>query len=158
MFQDEANIYLKSGDGGDGMISFRREKFVPLGGPDGGDGGRGGHIIFRVNSRMNSLNPVKSKVHYRAEPGKNGGRKQQTGANGSDLILEVPPGTVIRDRDTGSVLAELIKDDDEAVANQMKKEHYPLYRYLFQFSLNILYLLMLQRFCILQHLLVCLNI
>jgi len=115
MFQDEANIFIRSGDGGDGMISFRREKYVPLGGPDGGDGGRGGHIIFKVNKHMNSLNPVKSKVHYRAEPGTNGGRKQQSGAFGADLYIEVPPGTVVRDRETGAVLAELVKEDDEVV-------------------------------------------
>ena len=115
MFQDEANIFIKSGDGGDGMISFRREKYVPLGGPDGGDGGRGGHIIFVVNPRMNSLSPVKRKVHYRAENGTNGGRTQKTGAFGEDLRIEVPPGTVVRDRDSGAVLAELIKEDDEAI-------------------------------------------
>jgi len=97
------------------MISFRREKYVPLGGPDGGDGGRGGHIIFVVNPRMNSLNPVKRKVHYRAESGTNGGRTQKTGAYGADLRIEVPPGTVVRNRETGMVLAELIKDDDEAI-------------------------------------------
>ncbi|MFT7587388.1 MAG: GTP-binding protein, partial [Cellvibrionaceae bacterium] len=115
MFQDEANIFIRSGDGGDGMISFRREKYVPLGGPDGGDGGRGGHIIFKVMPKMNSLTPVRRQVHYRADPGKSGGRTQKTGAYGKDLILPVPPGTLVRNRDTGAVLAELVNDDDEVI-------------------------------------------
>ncbi|MEM8863433.1 MAG: GTPase ObgE, partial [Chloroflexota bacterium] len=115
MFQDEANIYIKSGDGGDGMISFRREKYVPLGGPDGGDGGRGGNIIFVVNPKLNSLNPVKRKVHYKAKNGGNGGRTQKTGANGTDLKVEVPPGTVIRNRETGALLAELVQESDETI-------------------------------------------
>lgn len=118
MFQDEANIYIKSGDGGDGMISFRREKYVPLGGPDGGDGGRGGNIIFVVNPKLNSLNPVKRQVHYRADRGVNGGRTQKTGANGNDLHIQVPPGTIVRDRDTGALLADLVKEDDEAIVLQ----------------------------------------
>lgn len=97
------------------MISFRREKYVPLGGPDGGDGGRGGHIIFTVNSRLNSLHSVKRQVHYRADRGVHGGRKNQTGANGADLFIEVPAGTLVRDRETGNLLAELINQDDEAI-------------------------------------------
>lgn len=97
------------------MISFRREKYVPLGGPDGGDGGRGGNIIFVVNPKFNSLNPVKRKIHYKADSGVNGGRTQKTGANGRDMRVEVPPGTVIRDRDTGALLADLVNDDDEAI-------------------------------------------
>ncbi len=115
MFQDEANIFIKSGDGGDGMISFRREKYVPLGGPDGGDGGRGGHIIFKVNGKLNSLHTIRRAVHYRADRGVHGGRTNKTGANAADLYLEVPAGTLVRDRDTGDLLAELVNIGDEAI-------------------------------------------
>lgn len=107
MFFDQARIYVKSGQGGDGMISFRREKFVPLGGPDGGDGGQGGDIIFVVNSHLNSLVKYHRNVHYRAGDGAHGGRKRQTGATGESLELAVPPGTVIRDADSGEFLADL---------------------------------------------------
>jgi GTP-binding protein len=107
MFFDQARIYVKSGHGGDGMISFRREKFVPLGGPDGGDGGHGGDIVFVVDRNLNSLVKYHRNVHYRAGDGGHGGRKRQTGANGESLELAVPPGTVIRDADTGEFLADL---------------------------------------------------
>lgn len=113
MFFDEARIFIKSGDGGDGMISFRREKFVPRGGPDGGDGGNGGSVIFRVNERINSLNKFHRSVHYTADSGKHGGRKKQTGASGSDLVLEVPPGTIIRREDTGEMVGDLTKPGQE---------------------------------------------
>jgi len=115
MFHDEAKIYLKSGDGGDGMISFRREKYVSLGGPDGGDGGDGGNIIFVVNPKINSLVKFHRKVHYKADNGVNGNRKQLTGARGSDLRLEVPPGTLIRDEATGELLADLTHAGEEVV-------------------------------------------
>lgn len=115
MFYDEAKIYVKSGDGGDGMISFRREKYVPTGGPDGGDGGDGGSIVFVVNSKINSLAKFHRQVHFRAERGVHGNRKNQTGAKGSDLRLEVPPGTLVRDADTGELLADLTRLDQEIV-------------------------------------------
>ncbi|MDJ0757425.1 MAG: GTPase ObgE [Ardenticatenaceae bacterium] len=118
MFFDEAKIFIKSGDGGDGMISFRREKFVPRGGPDGGDGGNGGSVIFRVNPKINSLNKFHRFVHYEADNGKNGGRKKQTGARGQDLILEVPPGTVIRREETGELLGDLTRPDQELLLLQ----------------------------------------
>ena len=114
MFYDQAKIYVKSGDGGDGMISFRREKHVPLGGPSGGDGGRGGDIVFTVNTHLNSLIRFHKNTHFRAEDGNHGGAKDQTGASGDDLVLEVPPGTIIRDAETGEVLADLL-DEDERV-------------------------------------------
>ena len=115
MFHDEAKIYIKSGDGGDGQISFRREKHVALGGPDGGDGGDGGSIIFEVDPKINSLTKFRRKVHNRAEDGVHGNRKQQTGARGPDLRLWVPPGTLIRDAETGELLAELTSAGEEVV-------------------------------------------
>lgn len=115
MFYDEAKIFLASGNGGDGMISFRREKYVPRGGPDGGDGGKGGSIRFRVNPRLNSLTYFHGKVHFKAEHGGHGTKKNQTGANGADLVLEVPPGTVLRDAESGELLADLTVPDREVV-------------------------------------------
>ncbi|MDT8305324.1 MAG: GTPase ObgE [Anaerolineae bacterium] len=115
MFYDQAKIYVKSGDGGDGMISFRREKFVPLGGPDGADGGNGGDIVFTVNAHLNSLVRFHKQVHFRAENGGHGSTRNKTGASGDDLVLEVPPGTTIRDADTGQLMADLLTPDDEVV-------------------------------------------
>ncbi len=115
MFFDQARISVRSGDGGDGMISFRREKFVPFGGPDGGDGGRGGDIIFTVQPHLSSLVAFQRNVHYRAGNGGNGGRRNQTGANGETMRLEVPPGTVIRRDDTGELLADLTQPGQEVV-------------------------------------------
>lgn len=112
MFYDQARIYVKSGDGGDGMISFRREKFVPMGGPDGADGGPGGAIIFVVNPNMNSLARYHKLVHFRAENGGHGGTRNKTGATGDDLVLEVPPGTTIRDAGSGELLADLVSEED----------------------------------------------
>lgn len=97
------------------MISFRREKYVPFGGPDGGDGGQGGDIIFIVDPNSNSLARFRRQVHFEAENGKHGGRKRQTGANGSSLRLTVPPGTVIRDADSGEILADLTEVGQESV-------------------------------------------
>lgn len=113
MFYDRAKIYVKSGDGGDGMISFRREKFVPLGGPDGGDGGKGGDIVFTVNPNLNSLVTFHRKVHFRAGNGGHGGTAHKTGANGDSMRLEVPPGTVIRVADTQDLLADLTEAGQE---------------------------------------------
>lgn len=112
MFYDEARIHVKSGDGGDGMISFRREKFVPRGGPDGGDGGNGGSIIFEVDTNVNSLVRFHRQVHFTAADGKHGQPKRQTGASGEDLVLPVPPGTVVRDAESGELVADLIEEGD----------------------------------------------
>src|SRR5690606_3009320 len=109
MFFDTAKIYVKSGTGGDGMISFRREKYVPMGGPDGGDGGHGGDVIFQVDPNISSLVKFHKQVHFSAEDGTHGLPKRQTGATGADLILPVPPGTVIRDADTGELLADMVQ-------------------------------------------------
>lgn len=107
MFYDTARIYLKAGDGGNGVVSFRREKFVPEGGPDGGDGGRGGNIAFIVDEGLRTLVDFKYKRHYKAERGQHGQGKNKHGRSGQDLILRVPPGTLIRDADTGEILADL---------------------------------------------------
>lgn len=96
------------------MISFRREKFVPRGGPDGGDGGHGGSVIFQVDSNVSSLVKFHRQVHFEAEDGKHGQPKRQTGASGEDLVLRVPPGTVIRDADSGELLADLV-DPGESI-------------------------------------------
>ncbi len=113
MFYDRAKIYIRSGNGGDGMIGFRREKHVPLGGPDGGDGGSGGDIIFVVNGNHNSLVRFHRGNHFRAGDATHGNTKNRTGANGETLRLEIPPGTIIRNADTGEQLADLTEPGQE---------------------------------------------
>lgn len=115
MFFDRAKIYVRSGNGGDGMISFRREKFVPHGGPDGGDGGKGGDILFRANPNLNSLVRFHRGNHFRAEHGVHGRPSRKTGAQGNSFLLEVPIGTIIRDAKTGDLLADIIHEDQEVV-------------------------------------------
>jgi GTP-binding protein len=115
MFYDRAKIYVRSGDGGDGMISFRREKHVPFGGPDGGDGGQGGDIVLVTNTHLNSLVRFHRKNHYQAGHGTHGSTRNRTGANGQSIRLEVPVGTVIRNAETGEQLADLTRIDDEIV-------------------------------------------
>jgi GTP-binding protein len=107
MFIDQVNIHVKSGKGGDGMVHFRREKFVPLGGPDGGDGGKGGDVIFEVKATLNTLSAFRQNEKFAAQPGKNGGGSQMTGRGAEDLIISVPPGTVIYDAETGALLGDL---------------------------------------------------
>jgi len=106
-FVDQAKIYVKAGDGGLGSVSFRRERFVPRGGPDGGDGGRGGDIILMVNTGLNTLLPFRRRHHFKAKKGEAGRGKNQHGKNGTDIIIEVPPGTLIKEFETGYVLADL---------------------------------------------------
>lgn len=118
MFYDRAKIYIKSGNGGDGMISFRREKHVPLGGPNGGDGGHGGDVIFVVNPHYNSLIRFHKGNHFRAGDAVHGNTSRKTGANGETLRLEVPPGTIIRNADTGEQLADLTEEGQEVVILQ----------------------------------------
>ena len=107
MFTDQVEIHVKSGKGGDGMMHFRREKFVPRGGPDGGDGGKGGDVIFEVKSTLNTLSSFRQNQRFRAEEGVKGGPSQRTGHNGKDLIIHVPPGTVLFDADTGELIGDL---------------------------------------------------
>jgi len=107
MFKDEATIYVRAGDGGDGCVSFRREKYVPHGGPDGGNGGCGGDVILVAAEGLATLRDMVQHVHHRAEGGRQGGGANKTGASGRDLVLEVPPGTIVRDRDTRAILRDL---------------------------------------------------
>jgi len=104
---DEAKIYVKAGDGGNGVIAFRREKFVPRGGPAGGHGGNGGNVILQVDPQINTLVHFKNQSHYRASKGVNGGGKNMAGANGDDIIVPVPPGTIIYHAETKAFIADL---------------------------------------------------
>ena len=107
MFIDYAKIYVKSGKGGNGHISFRRELYVPAGGPDGGDGGKGGDIIFEVDLGLNTLLPFKHQYKYIAENGEEGGKKKCHGKNGNDLIIKVPNGTLIRDTNSNKIILDM---------------------------------------------------
>lgn len=111
MFADSARIFIKSGKGGDGHVSFRREKYVPDGGPDGGDGGKGGDIIFQIDEGMNTLNDFRRKRKYAAENGEEGKKRNCHGKKGADLIIKVPAGTIIRDAATDKVIADMSGDN-----------------------------------------------
>lgn len=115
MLVDNVKIYVRSGDGGNGIISFRREKYIPHGGPNGGDGGKGGDIIIKVNPKLNTLVHFKHHVHFKAEHGDRGGNSNMTGANADDMVIEVPPGTVVKDAETEVILADLVANDDVVV-------------------------------------------
>jgi GTP-binding protein len=114
-FIDYVKIRVKAGDGGRGCVSFRREKYVPRGGPDGGDGGKGGHIIFKATDRLNTLLDLQYKREYRAGKGQHGMGKKMHGKNGKDCLITVPVGTVIKDADTENILADLDNNGDEAI-------------------------------------------
>ena len=116
MFIDQAKIYIKSGNGGNGCVSFRREKFVPKGGPNGGDGGKGGDVIFKADSSISTLIDLSYKKHYKAQSGVHGMGGDKTGKNGEDVIIRVPVGSVIKDKLTGKVLADLEKNGKSFVA------------------------------------------
>ena len=113
MFTDQVEIYVRSGKGGDGMVHFRREKFVPRGGPDGGDGGKGGDLIFEVKSTLNTLSSFRPNQKFKAEDGVNGGASQMSGRYGKDLVIPVPPGTIIYDADTGEVIGDLTANEQQ---------------------------------------------
>ncbi|MBI5196358.1 MAG: GTPase ObgE [Nitrospirae bacterium] len=115
-FIDQVKTYVKAGDGGKGCVSFRREKYVPKGGPNGGDGGRGGHIIFRASRNINTLLDIRYHQHYRAERGQHGMGKDMHGKNGSDMIIPVPMGTIVKDALTDEILSDLTKDNQEFIA------------------------------------------
>lgn len=115
MFIDSTDIYIKSGKGGDGLVSFRREKYIPDGGPDGGDGGKGGSIIFEIEEGINTLNDYRYKRKYLAENGENGGTRNCFGKDGKDLLLKVPEGTIIKDKESGKVIADMSHDNRRVV-------------------------------------------
>lgn len=112
---DTAKIYAKAGDGGNGVVAFRREKYVPYGGPSGGDGGRGGNVYVEVDGEMNSLLPFRNSVHFRAGRGGHGQGQQMAGAKGEDVVVKVPPGTVVRSSAGGIELLELMKPGQRAL-------------------------------------------
>lgn len=114
-FIDEARVYVKAGDGGRGCVSFRREKYVPKGGPDGGNGGRGGDVIFLADNRLASLLDFRYKREYEAERGQHGMGSLCSGKDGEDLVIKVPVGTVIKELETGELLADLTADGQEYV-------------------------------------------
>jgi len=116
MFVDRAKIIIKSGKGGDGAVTFRREPFVPQGGPDGGDGGDGGDVIFQADRNLRTLMDFKYKRKYEAEAGQNGMKKKRFGKDGEDLIIKVPMGTVILDQETGKIMKDLVEDGEKFVA------------------------------------------
>ncbi|MCG2813517.1 MAG: GTPase ObgE [Thermodesulfovibrionales bacterium] len=114
-FVDYVKVYVKAGDGGRGCVAFRREKYVPLGGPSGGDGGRGGHIIFRASRELNTLLDLRYQREYKAKRGQHGMGKKMHGKNGEDRIIPVPVGTIIKDADTEEVLADLDSEGIETI-------------------------------------------
>ena len=115
MFIDKAKIFIKAGKGGNGAISFRREKYVAAGGPDGGDGGKGGNVIFRVDSGMTTLMDFKYKRKYLAQNGDDGAGKRQKGKTGEDIIIKVPQGTIVRDAESNRIIADLSVPDKDVV-------------------------------------------
>lgn len=115
MFIDSARIYVRAGNGGNGMVSFHTEKYVPNGGPDGGDGGRGGSVVFYADDNRSTLQDFRFKRKYSAEDGEKGGRRKCYGKGGNDLVLPVPVGTIIKDADTGRVLADLTEPGQKAI-------------------------------------------
>lgn len=115
-FVDYVKVYLRSGNGGKGSAHLRREKFVAKGGPDGGDGGRGGHVVVRGNKNLWTLLHFKFKRHFQAGHGEHGGRQRSTGADGENAVMEVPLGTVVKDSDTGQTLFEITEDGQEEIA------------------------------------------
>lgn len=118
MFYDYAKIYVKGGDGGNGMVSFRREKYVPEGGPSGGDGGKGGSVILEADEGLRTLVDFRFKRHFKAERGENGKSKNMHGADGENIIIPVPVGTIVRLAETKEVLADLVQHGQRYVVAQ----------------------------------------
>lgn len=114
-FVDYVKVHVTSGKGGQGSKHMRREKYIPKGGPDGGDGGRGGHVIIKANKNLWTLYHLKFKRHYKAEHGSSGSKQTSTGADGADVYIEVPLGTVVRDKETEEILFEITEDGEEKI-------------------------------------------
>src|SRR5699024_7024950 len=114
MFVDEVKVYVKAGDGGNGLVAFRREKYVPKGGPAGGDGGKGGDIIFEVDEGLSTLMDFRYNRHFKADRGENGMSKGKHGKDADPLIVPVPPGTVVYDEETGRTIADLTEHEQQA--------------------------------------------
>ena len=115
MFVDQVKVYVKAGDGGNGLASFRREKYVPFGGPSGGDGGNGADVVFEVDEGLSTLMDFRYQRHFKAKRGENGMSKGQHGKNAAPMVLKVPPGTTIKDDATGEVLADLTEHEQQAI-------------------------------------------
>jgi GTP-binding protein len=115
MFVDKAKVFVKGGDGGDGLVAFRREKYVPEGGPAGGDGGNGGNVIFRVDEGLRTLMDFRYQKHFKADRGEKGRNKSMHGANAEDMIVRIPPGTTVIDDDTQEIIADLTRHGQEVV-------------------------------------------
>ncbi|MGN1401329.1 MAG: GTPase ObgE [Bacillus sp. (in: firmicutes)] len=115
MFVDQVKIYVKGGDGGNGMVAFRREKYVPNGGPAGGDGGKGANVVFEVEEGLRTLVDFRFKRHFKASRGEHGMSKSMHGKNAADMIVKVPPGTLVKDEETGEIIADLVEHGQRAV-------------------------------------------
>jgi GTP-binding protein len=115
MFIDFAEIYIKAGDGGDGAVSFRREKYIPNGGPDGGDGGAGGDVIFKADTGLRTLMDFRYKRKYIAQRGENGSKRNRSGKSGANLEIKVPVGTIVKDKETGRIIADISKEGQEVI-------------------------------------------
>ena len=122
-FIDKTKITVKAGDGGNGKSAFRREKFVPKGGPSGGDGGKGADIVFVVDTNINTLLDFRYNKRFTGKDGGNGDIKNQFGKNASDLLIKVPAGTIIKDEDTGDILADLTDENETAIICKVYTAH-----------------------------------
>src|SRR5262245_63453258 len=114
-FLDQAKVYVRSGDGGNGCVSFRREKFIEFGGPDGGDGGKGGDVILECVANLNTLLDYRYQQHFKAKKGGHGMGQNRTGAGGADVVLKVPPGKQILDEDAETLIDDLVNQGDRIV-------------------------------------------
>ena len=112
MFIDYAKIRLRAGNGGAGIVAFHREKYIDKGGPSGGNGGRGGNIIFSTNPNLHTLQDIRYRRLYKAENGKSGGANKRTGKSGEDLIIQVPCGTIIKDLNTNNIVIDMVKENE----------------------------------------------
>ncbi|AXH99295.1 GTPase ObgE [Sporosarcina sp. PTS2304] len=115
MFVDHVKVFVKGGDGGDGMVAFRREKYIAYGGPAGGDGGKGADVIFIVDEGLRTLMDFRYQRHFKAPRGEHGGSKNMHGRGGKDMVVKVPPGTIVKDAETGTIIADLVEDGQTAV-------------------------------------------